>query len=176
MAQPTILELADKYAKEYYMGRDEEARKRLQAAIINNETNAYSELKKVQDELGAFKAREEAWQTQHWEMAEALTDMLKDFKLLRTALHEVRRATDSKALRTIAETALDATLPTHNIYQDGDENVPEVICDSNGSVTLGLCKTCGRGEIELEEPCIPRKVMAHPNLSAPYGGQNGNQN
>jgi len=55
MSQPTILELADKYAKEYYMGRDEEARKRLQAAIINNETNAYSELKKVQDELEALK-------------------------------------------------------------------------------------------------------------------------
>jgi len=166
MSQPTILELADKYAKEYYMGRDEEARKRLQAAIINNETNAYAELKKVQEELDAFKVREKAWEVQHWEMAEALTDMLKDFKLLRASMHEIRCATDSKALRTMAEAALNATLPTHSIYQDGDENVPEVICDSNGSVALGLCKTCGRGEIELEELCIPRKMMERQNGQA----------
>jgi len=34
----TILELADDYAKAYFMGRGEDARKLLQAAIINNET------------------------------------------------------------------------------------------------------------------------------------------
>ena len=41
----------------------------------------------------------------------------------------------------------------HNIYTNADENIPQSICDSNGSVTLGLCKDCGAGEIELEEPC-----------------------
>jgi len=40
MTQPTLLELADQYAKEYFMGRGEDARKRLQAAIIHSEVAA----------------------------------------------------------------------------------------------------------------------------------------
>jgi len=40
MTQPTLLELADQYAKEYFMGRGEDARKRLQAAIIHAEVAA----------------------------------------------------------------------------------------------------------------------------------------
>ena len=37
----TILELADKYAKAYFMGNGDDARKRLHAAIINAETEAH---------------------------------------------------------------------------------------------------------------------------------------
>ncbi len=42
---------------------------------------------------------------------------------------------------------------THDLYTDADKDRPDVICDSNGQVALGLCKRCGRGEAELETPC-----------------------
>jgi len=88
MSQPTILELADKYAKEYYMGRDEEARKRLQAAVINAETAAFTELKKVQGELDAMRM--------------AATECASTLKLIRdnhwTHWHETHRDMASKAL------------------------------------------------------------------------------
>lgn len=41
----------------------------------------------------------------------------------------------------------------HVLYTDADKDRPEVICDSNGVVVLGLCKRCGKGEVELEGPC-----------------------
>ena len=44
MTTLTILELADQYAKDYFMGRPEDARKRLQAAIMNTETVAHRRL------------------------------------------------------------------------------------------------------------------------------------
>lgn len=44
----------------------------------------------------------------------------------------------------------------HDLYKTGDKDVPAVILDANGDVVLGLCRRCGRGEIELEEPCVPR--------------------
>lgn len=37
----------------------------------------------------------------------------------------------------------------HDLYEDGDKDIPPVICDSNGQVVLGLCKKCGKGESEL---------------------------
>lgn len=37
----------------------------------------------------------------------------------------------------------------HVLYVTGDEGVPSSICDGNGEVVLGLCKVCGRGEVEL---------------------------
>lgn len=43
----------------------------------------------------------------------------------------------------------------HDLYTDADKDRPDVICDSNGSVTLGLCKRCGKGEAELDGPCVP---------------------
>lgn len=73
----------------------------------------------------------------------------------------------------------------HVLYTDADENKPEQILDRNGQVALGLCKKCGRAEIELEEPCLPRPVakpqevgtIGHervpgmsPAFAAPYGG------
>lgn len=39
---PTILELADEYAKAYFMGRPEEARKKLQAAVMTAEVEAHA--------------------------------------------------------------------------------------------------------------------------------------
>ena len=42
---------------------------------------------------------------------------------------------------------------THDLYTDEDKDRPDVICDINGQVALGLCKRCGRGEAQLETPC-----------------------
>jgi hypothetical protein len=42
---------------------------------------------------------------------------------------------------------------THDLYTDEDKDRPDVICDINGQVVLGLCKRCGRGEAQLETPC-----------------------
>lgn len=47
---------------------------------------------------------------------------------------------------------------THTLWQTGEEGCPEVICDRNGEVVLGLCKVCGRGECELVEPCEAGEV------------------
>ena len=47
LQQPTLLQLADKYAKAYSMGRGEDARKRLQAAIMEAEINAFNAVKKA---------------------------------------------------------------------------------------------------------------------------------
>lgn len=43
----------------------------------------------------------------------------------------------------------------HTLYQTSDDDTPDTICDSNGEVVLGLCRVCGKGEIELDEPCVP---------------------
>lgn len=50
----TILELADDYAKAYFMGRGDDARKLLQAAIMNNDTNAETYLKIVMSDYIAL--------------------------------------------------------------------------------------------------------------------------
>jgi hypothetical protein len=42
----------------------------------------------------------------------------------------------------------------HLLYSDADPLVPDVICDRNGQVVLGLCKRCGKAEAELDGPCI----------------------
>ncbi len=41
----------------------------------------------------------------------------------------------------------------HDIYKTGDPDAPDVIKDRNGEVVLSLCRRCGRGECELDEPC-----------------------
>lgn len=45
----------------------------------------------------------------------------------------------------------------HDLYQDGDANIPAAICDRNGDVALGMCKRCGRAEVELSEPCTRKE-------------------
>lgn len=58
----------------------------------------------------------------------------------------------------LAATTQQATKPKHSplpggtahaLYTDADKDRPDVICDSNGQVTLDLCKRCGKGESEL---------------------------
>lgn len=45
---------------------------------------------------------------------------------------------------------------SHQLYTDADKDAPDVIKDNRGQVVLGLCKVCGKGEIELNGPCEPR--------------------
>ena len=47
--------------------------------------------------------------------------------------------------------------PPHDLYKDGDLDIPEQVLDRNGQVALGMCKVCGRAECELTEPCVPRE-------------------
>lgn len=44
----------------------------------------------------------------------------------------------------------------HILYEQDDTDAPSCIKDSNGDIVLGLCRVCSAGEIELEEPCIPK--------------------
>jgi hypothetical protein len=44
----------------------------------------------------------------------------------------------------------------HDLYETGDPDAPDVVKDRNGKVVLGLCRRCGRAEIELSEPCEPK--------------------
>lgn len=39
----------------------------------------------------------------------------------------------------------------HDIYEQGDADVPEQIKDRNGDVALRMCRRCGRAEIELQD-------------------------
>lgn len=41
----------------------------------------------------------------------------------------------------------------HDLWKDGDENIPYAIQDRNGQVCLAYCKVCGQAEIELEANC-----------------------
>jgi hypothetical protein len=68
----------------------------------------------------------------------------------------------------LAEDALDASEPpapraTHDLYKTGDADIPAairaVIMDSNSEVVLSLCRRCGKGERELDGPCVPRATQ-----------------
>ncbi len=50
------------------------------------------------------------------------------------------------------------TAPKHQLYTTADKDAPASIKDSNGVVALGLCKVCGRGEVELSAPCRPKRI------------------
>lgn len=41
----------------------------------------------------------------------------------------------------------------HHLFKTGDADAPDCIKDRNGEVVLGLCRTCRRGEVELDAPC-----------------------
>ena len=47
----------------------------------------------------------------------------------------------------------------HELYSDADPVKPDAICDSNGQVTLGLCKVCGQAEGDLEPTCPGKRVL-----------------
>jgi hypothetical protein len=57
----------------------------------------------------------------------------------------------------------------HILYTTKDKDKPQIICDSNGEVALGLCKICGAAEIELEIDCPGRRLTSeeHEKLLVP---------
>lgn len=58
--------------------------------------------------------------------------------------------------------------PKHDLFTNADKDRPKTICDSNSEVVLGLCKRCGKGESELESPCV-----AEPAHTLSHGTQEG---
>ena len=57
-------------------------------------------------------------------------------------------------LETILKHISDGNIP-HDIYKDGDKDIPEALLDRNGQVALAQCKVCGQAEGDLEEFCPP---------------------
>lgn len=64
----------------------------------------------------------------------------------------VRAIKDASKLLTTEKRGMGEQKP-HVLFKTADKDRPEFICDQNGEVVLALCKLCGRGEIELSEPC-----------------------
>ncbi|KAK1548903.1 hypothetical protein Q3G72_003266 [Acer saccharum] len=62
-----------------------------------------------------------------------------------------------KVLATVAGD-FEVLTPAHDLYTDADKDIPAAICDMHGSVVLGQCKRCGKGECELVEPCASPPV------------------
>ena len=60
------------------------------------------------------------------------------------------------SLTEAAEAIRALKSPAHILYEQDDTDAPSCIKDSNGDIVLGLCRVCNAGEIELEEPCIPK--------------------
>lgn len=48
----------------------------------------------------------------------------------------------------------------HTLYKTGDADAPPQIKDRNGEVVLDLCRVCGKGEAELDQPCIQTMTEA----------------
>lgn len=55
---------------------------------------------------------------------------------------------------------------SHQLFRTSDKDAPDNIRDANGEVVLGLCKICGKAEIELEEPCEQLSFDMHPDERA----------
>lgn len=55
----------------------------------------------------------------------------------------------------------------HDLYQDGDDNLPPAILDRNGGVALAMCRLCGKAEVELDgTPCkgpASQDPFTHPD-------------
>lgn len=95
------------------------------------------------------------------ELSSVMAGHTKDAEIaeLRTALELARNGltwyretypdADSGADDEMMETIAVALGEAHDLYTDADKDRPDVICDRNGQVVLGLCKRCGKGEAEL---------------------------
>lgn len=47
----------------------------------------------------------------------------------------------------------------HILFHRKDDYIPQSIQDGNGDIVLAMCKVCGAGEIELEQPCTGRRPI-----------------
>ena len=46
------------------------------------------------------------------------------------------------------------TPPEHDLFQDGDPEIPDIITDANGQVALGMCRRCDAAESDLKNDCF----------------------
>lgn len=44
----------------------------------------------------------------------------------------------------------------HELYKEGDNNIPKSIQDEHGDVVLAMCKICGKGEADLSDGCMQK--------------------
>jgi 7-carboxy-7-deazaguanine synthase len=61
----------------------------------------------------------------------------------------------------------------HDLYKTGDPDLPSVICDRNGEVVLGLCRTCNKGEAELSQPCDDNPYCTIPEWAHEWRRETG---
>lgn len=47
----------------------------------------------------------------------------------------------------------------HDLYRNGDLDIPLPIKDINGDVMLAVCRICGKMEDDLSEPCISHPIV-----------------
>lgn len=100
-------------------------------------------------------------------LREAATSAARKFEEF--MLKEKSRAEQAEQRAYQAETII---ANTHTLYQDGDANIPDSICDGAGQVALGLCKVCSAAECELTErvcaTTVEEAVKAEREECAPY--------
>ena len=91
-------------------------------------------------------------------MTNSLWRKRQEPEALKLALEALEMYCEHGAILKPIETrdAIKETLaqPEHDLYTDADKDKPNAICDRNGQVALAMCKTCGKAEIELDEPCV----------------------
>jgi hypothetical protein len=100
--------------------------------------------------------------------------------LLRTWTAEGKHCQSGESQYDLWPGAVDARADDHPplahiLYETGDLDAPEPIKDGNGEVVLGLCRVCGRGEVELEGACpgndkraarLAADIIRQPKLQA----------
>jgi hypothetical protein len=72
----------------------------------------------------------------------------------RNLLYRIDFPPESLAWQVPIYTAPQQAKPVHALYTNADMDKPRAILDRNGEVVLGLCKRCGKAEVELSEPCV----------------------
>lgn len=82
-----------------------------------------------------------------------------------------RIISDALATPSPQTRAVGKNNPHHDLYKTGDLDAPIEVKDRNGEVALDLCRNCGKGEIELCEPCGPIAAMTRNYTGCEYLGR-----
>lgn len=93
----------------------------------------------------------------------AVQEFINDLKGMSKAAMEreleivTRRIEEDEPWQEALTAAIRKAWWQHAPYEDGDPDAPDSIKDRNGEIVLSLCRRCGKGEIELFEPCVEVK-------------------
>lgn len=85
--------------------------------------------------------------------AEVAEQSPRPMRMLRTHYEAIVQAESSQPVES-QPSSEHAQGPAHDLYKTGDADAPDVIRDRNGEVVLAMCRRCGKGEIELKQPCV----------------------